>query len=163
MNETKKEVIDIIDSIENNKIENTNEIRVKNKMLEVRENLADFLIHLLQSSMQDDQLLRDAKDRMTQLIPTLEFKDIIYLINSLEKNKSNKDSNLTDLLKPNQQSASPLLEVFSEIKEKEQDNFEKTFNESDSKDLREIDKLDKILTKLAELSGQENENKTDQN
>jgi len=156
----KTEAIKIIEDLDNNKVDKS-EIQVVNYMLEVKKNLAYYLNSLIKSAVSEDMLQELVKTKLIEQIPALNFDQLMKLYSTLNKDKSIVNGQLTDLLKPTQHANSPLLDVFSEIRQDDKDDFSKANESMTPEQLRQIDELNRnfrLITEKLNLKEKEKEN-----
>jgi len=150
MSINKKETYDIIDNLDNN-IVDKKEIEVTNLVLEVKKNLASYLNSLIKSAVIEDNLQELVKTKLIEQIPALNFDQLMRLYTTINKNKSVTNEQLTTLLKPSQQSNSPLFDVFLEVQKEKKDDYTKAYDGMSSEQLRKIDNLDRTLNSFFAL------------
>lgn len=133
-------------------------------MYRLKMNLATYINSLIDSAIEEDELLKETKKYLLDKIPSLDFKDLRALYSTLTEKKAIINNQLTNLLKPTQTASSPLLDALSEVKKSEKDVFEKTSNELSGDELRKIDNASRVYQMLEEIAKKMEENgNTEQN
>lgn len=162
--EDKKELFNVVEKMNDKNLMKKEEIEVKDLMFEVKRNLAQYINSLIKNAVEEDELFSKVKQFLLSKVPTLEFPDLLRLFTTLDKKKVTTNEQLTGLLKPGNQSLSPLLEAFNNIKNDEkEDGYAKAFKEASSEDLRTLDKGDKMIKVLEGLADKIESLKKDEN
>jgi hypothetical protein len=144
--ENKKLPIDMLNGLDDNQVVEINPV------VELKTNLVNYINSLISSAIEDDELLTLTKKTIYDKIPDLTFSDLKSLLVTLNSKKEILNSQLTNLLKPSQQNNSPLLDALSDVRDVNKNSYDEANGELSSKDLRDVDKVDRLMMVLDKIS-----------
>ena len=144
--ENKKLPIDMLNGLDDNQVVEINPV------VELKTNLVNYINSLISSAIEDDELLTLTKKTIYEKIPDLTFSDLKSLLITLNSKKEILNSQLTNLLKPSQQNNSPLLDALSDVRDVNKNSYDEANGELSSKDLRDVDKVDRLMMVLDKIS-----------
>jgi len=148
---TKDELFGIIDTIDNkNIIDDVNKSIIPDEMLEVKNNLINYLNNLITTATTKNELVIMIEDRFKELIPDLTFDQLKVLYQSLSINNNAVNEKLVMLLSTNKDNQG-FLQALNNTKIN-QDMQEKMFDDLSSDDVKKIDKLTKLMDFLERQS-----------
>jgi len=148
---TKDELFGIIDTIDNkNIIDDVNKSIIPDEMLEVKNNLINYLNNLITTATTKNELVIMIEDRFKELIPDLTFDQLKVLYQSLSINNNAVNEKLVMLLSNNKDNQG-FLQTLNNTKIN-QDMHEKMFDDLSSDDVKKIDKLTKLMDFLERQS-----------
>jgi len=144
---TKDELFGIIDTIDDkNIIDDVNKSIIPDEMLEVKNNLINYLNNLITTATTKNELVVMIEDRFKELIPDLTFDQLKVLYQSLSINNNAVNEKLVMLLSTNKDNQG-FLQALNNTKIN-QDMQEKMFDDLSSDDVKKIDKLTKLMDYL---------------
>jgi hypothetical protein len=148
---TKDELFGIIDTIDDkNIIDDVNKSIIPDEMLEVKNNLINYLNNLITTATTKNELVIMIEDRFKELIPDLTFDQLKNLYQSLSINNNAVNEKLVMLLSNNKDNQG-FLQTLNNTKIN-QDMHEKMFDDLSSDDVKKIDKLTKLMDFLEKQS-----------
>jgi len=148
---TKDELFGIIDTIDDKSIvDDANKSIIPDEMLEVKNNLINYLNNLITTATTKNELVIMIEDRFKGLIPDLTFDQLKILYQSLSINNNAVNEKLVMLLSTNKDNQG-FLQALNNTKIN-QDMQEKMFDDLSSDDVKKIDKLTKLMDFLERQS-----------
>lgn len=141
---TRDELFGIVENIDNDSIvADANKSMIQDEMLEVKNNLINYLNNLITTATTKNELVIMIEDRFKELIPDLTFDQLKALYQSLSINNNAVNEKLVMLLSTNKDNQG-FLQALNNTKIN-QDMQEKMFDDLSSDDVKKIDKLTKLM------------------